>query len=115
MEDTAVAELVRRICNRVRLQRFDDQVLQQVCYEEFVSGHPPHPMPNPGNGSHVLGPESNEREGQELPSGRHFFMGGVKVTYSHTTELPWAIAGELARLVREQLRREPLQMAHQEA
>ena len=110
-----VDALVQEICARVRYEVFNARGLQQVCYEEFVKAYPPHPLSNPGRGSHSLKPGANEHRDIDLPDGWKFFMAGVQVSYSHTTELPWLIAGQLAEMVREALRRQPFELVQVDA
>ncbi len=105
-----VQALVRRVSERVRFQEFNDARLRELCYEEFIKEHPPEPIPSEGDGMLRLDPGANEREGAEPPAAWRLFMGDVSVQYDHTTQLPWAIAGELATAVRERVQREPFEL-----
>jgi hypothetical protein len=107
--------LVRKICDQVRYQGLRGHDLQQVCYDVFVEQHPPHPLPNPGQGSHSLAPGANELPDAELPAGWELFIGDARITYTHATTLPWRIAGQLAELVRTELADEPFELQYVDA
>lgn len=110
-----VDSLVAAICEQARYRVLSDHQLQQLCYDLFIAHHPPHPLPEPGRGSLSLKPGANEMAEADLPESWELFIGDARVVYTHATSLPWSIAGDLAGMVREALRREPLQMVQVDA
>ncbi len=76
------SELVEYICAGIDPAELDDETLRHLCYGALVKAHPAEAVPGE-------------------PERQQFMMRGVKVIFGRDRQLPWQIAGQLVRDIRE--------------